>query len=68
MWGCNPDCRLMIEDAENRSTPALTLLENLKRNADSEHFEPFHVSLGVTHSAVVTRNGELYTAGSKLEG
>ena len=69
MWGCNPDCRLMIEDAENRSIPSLTLLENLKRNsADSEQYEPFHISLGVTHSAVVTRNGELYTSGSKLEG
>ena len=59
----------MIEDGENRSVPSLTLLENLKINSGNrEHYEPFHVSLGVTHSAIVTRNGELYTSGSKLDG
>jgi alpha-tubulin suppressor-like RCC1 family protein len=27
MWGCNPDCRLMIEEYENKLVPNLTILE-----------------------------------------
>ena len=27
MWGCNPDCRLMIEENENRLEPCVTILE-----------------------------------------
>lgn len=34
----------------------------------AEGLEPIYLSLGVTHSAVVTRSGDLYTAGSKLDG
>jgi hypothetical protein len=34
----------------------------------AEGLEPCHLSLGVTHSAVITRNGDLFTAGSKLDG
>ena len=30
MWGCNPDCRLMIEDNENQLEPTLTILEQAK--------------------------------------
>jgi hypothetical protein len=60
----------MIEENENRLTPSLTLLENLKHhNKDRiEAYEPYYLSLGVTHSAIITRNGELFTGGSKLDG
>ena len=34
----------------------------------AESLEPYSVSLGVTHSAVITRSGEIFTAGSKLDG
>ena len=34
----------------------------------AENLEPYQVALGVTHSAVITRSGELFTAGSKLDG
>ena len=34
----------------------------------AEALEPYTVSLGVTHSAVITRSGELFTSGSKLDG
>jgi hypothetical protein len=30
MWGSNPDCRLMIEDNENKILPSLTILEQAK--------------------------------------
>ena len=33
-----------------------------------ESNEPWFLSLGVTHSAVVTRSGEVLTAGSKIDG
>jgi alpha-tubulin suppressor-like RCC1 family protein len=73
MWGCNPDCRLMVEDSENQNKPTLTILEQVKLNALKNHelaeaYEPYCVSLGVTHSAVITRNGNLYTGGSKVDG
>lgn len=63
----------MVEDCENRSEPTLTLLETLKRKAIArketpDAYEPFSISLGVTHTAVVTRNGDLYTCGSKADG
>ncbi len=61
MWGCNPDCRLMIEESENRLEPTLTILEQaklhqLERGINNEGFEPYYVSLGVTHSAIITSN------------
>jgi len=31
-------------------------------------YEPCSLSLGATHSAVILRNGELYTGGSKIDG
>ena len=75
MWGCNPDCRLMIEDNENKLVPSLTILEQAKihqqekgNQFQAEGFEPYFVSLGVTHSAVITRSGELFTGGSKVDG
>jgi len=63
----------MVEDMENRTEPSFTLLESLKKKAASrkelpEAYEPYSVSLGVTHTAVVTRNGDLYTCGSKADG
>ncbi len=66
MWGSNPDCRLMTEENENKYLPSITLLENLRQ--DQEGNEPCFLALGVTHSSVITRSGELYTAGSKLDG
>lgn len=60
MWGCNPDFRLMIEENENHLTPSLTLLEKAKNHKSqkaNEGLEPVWLSLGVTHSAVITRSG-----------
>jgi len=73
MWGCNPDSRLMIEDNENRVLPSLTILEQAKehfqeKEGTGELYEPFSLSLGVTHSAIVTRGGDLITCGSKMDG
>ena len=76
MWGSNPDCRLMTDDNSNKYIPTLTLLERLREaqakndptDSNGEGYEPYAFSLGVTHSAVITRNGELYTGGSKLDG
>jgi alpha-tubulin suppressor-like RCC1 family protein len=62
MWGANSDFRLMTEDNQNRYLPSLTMMEKIK---EEEQVEPCYLSLGVTHSAVITRKGELYTAGSK---
>ncbi len=66
MWGSNPDCRLMTEDNENKYTPSLTLLEKLRN--ENEGYEPCYVGLGVTHTAVITRNGEVFTGGCKMDG
>jgi alpha-tubulin suppressor-like RCC1 family protein len=67
MWGANSDCRLMTDENENKFVPSLTKLEKLQKN-DENLYEPYILSLGVTHSAVITRNGELFTGGSKLDG
>ena len=67
MWGSNPDSRLMIEKSDNILEPSLTLMSQLK-NENSELFSAKYVSLGVSHSAVITRSGELFTAGSKQDG
>lgn len=39
LWGCNPDCRLMIEENQNMLEPTLTLIDNLQGNA--EMMEPY---------------------------
>lgn len=67
MWGSNPDCRLMIETEENSLIPAQTLMSELRKE-DPDAFEVMTLSLGVTHSVVITRSGEVFSAGSKLEG
>jgi len=67
MWGSNSDCRLMTEENENKYLPSLTLLEKL-RIRDQDSYEPCFLSLGVTHSALITRSGDLFTSGSKLDG
>ena len=64
----------MIEDNENRLAPTLTLLDRVRKveasksREASEAYEPFYLSLGVTHSAIITRSGDLFTGGSKLDG
>lgn len=67
MWGCNTDSRLIVETNENVTLPTLTLMAELKKE-DPDSFYALKLSLGVTHSAVITRSGELFTAGSKLDG
>lgn len=65
----------MIEENDNRLLPSLTILEQAKLHQlekneyhRAEALEPCFLSLGVTHTAVITRNGDLFTAGSKLDG
>lgn len=53
MWGLNPDSRLMIEGPESIVLPSLTLMAELRKE-DPESFEAVNLSLGVTHSGVVT--------------
>lgn len=48
-------------------TPSLTLMYELKRE-DPESFYTIKLSLGTTHSAVITASGELFTAGSNIDG
>lgn len=74
-WGNNSDHRLMLEDKETRLTPSLTILEQVKqqlieqgRNELSLNVEPCYLSLGLSHTAVVTRSGELFTAGARADG
>jgi alpha-tubulin suppressor-like RCC1 family protein len=57
----------MTEENENKYLPSLTLLEKL-RIRDQDSYEPCFLSLGVTHSALITRSGDLFTSGSKLDG
>jgi alpha-tubulin suppressor-like RCC1 family protein len=74
LWGSNPDCRLMTEENVSKMLPSLTILEQAKNHMNekdpvrSEYFEPCFLSLGVTHTAVITRSGEVFTAGSKFDG
>lgn len=63
----------MIDENDNKFQPTLTLLEKLRDAADCqgstpEAYEPIYLSLGVTHSGVITRSGELFTGGSKADG
>ena len=65
----------MLEEYENKLVPNLTILEQIKskfiesgEQQKAESYEPCHLSLGVTHTAVIVRSGELLTAGSKLDG
>lgn len=67
MWGSNLDSRLMIEKSDNILEPCLTLMCQLRKE-DPAMFSIRKVSLGVTHSAVITYSGELFTAGSKIDG
>lgn len=65
MWGCNPDCRLMIQDRENKLMyslhnlyfrPTLTILSEKRFTNDKNatRYEALGLSLGVTHTAVIT--------------
>jgi alpha-tubulin suppressor-like RCC1 family protein len=45
----------------------LTLMEELRRE-EPEAFYVVKVSLGTSHSAVVTKSGEVFTAGSNVDG
>ena len=67
MWGWNPDSRLMVESSECVTIPALTLMSELKKE-DPDAFRIHKISLGVTHSGVITMSGEVFTAGSKTDG
>lgn len=75
LWGNNSDNRLMLEDKESRLVPSLTILEQVKqqlieqnRHELSLNVEPRYLSLGFTHTAVLTRSGELFTAGARTDG
>ena len=42
-------------------------MSELKKE-DPESFYAVKISLGVSHSAVISRSGELFTAGSRMDG
>jgi alpha-tubulin suppressor-like RCC1 family protein len=67
MWGCNTDSRLVLESGDNVISPTLTLMSELQKE-DPSSFYATKISLGVTHSAIITKSGELFTAGSKVDG
>ena len=67
MWGSNSDARLILEKSDNILEPSLTLMSQLRKE-DPQMFSVIEVSLGVTHSAVITASGELFTAGAKTDG
>lgn len=65
----------MLEDKESRLAPSMTILEQVKqqlieqgRNELTFNVEPCYLSLGFTHTAVVTRSGELFTSGARTDG
>ncbi|KAL4438108.1 hypothetical protein ABPG74_016887 [Tetrahymena malaccensis] len=68
-WGCNYDYRLMINENKNQYKPVLTQLHYLKEIYQksgqdiSQKFNVQLVSLGVNHTAVITVDGSVYTAG-----
>jgi alpha-tubulin suppressor-like RCC1 family protein len=66
MWGCNTDCRLFLESSDNIYVPSATLMAELKRE-DPDSFYVVKISLGTSHSAVITISGELFTAGSNVD-
>ena len=65
----------MQEDTESRFEPCMTILEQVKSQLAKQdrqelalNVEPTYISLGFSHSAIVTRSGELFTCGAKSEG
>jgi len=57
----------MIEGPDSIIVPCLTLMAELWKE-DPESFEAVSLSLGVTHSGVITKSGEVFTSGSKIDG
>jgi alpha-tubulin suppressor-like RCC1 family protein len=53
MWGCNPDCRLFIPNTDTKLAPQEISVDG----------DVVSVSLGVSHSALVTEAGEVVMAG-----
>lgn len=67
MWGCNTDSRLILENSNNVLVPSTTLMNELKRE-DPKSFYAIKLALGASHTAVITVSGELFTAGSNVDG
>ncbi|KAL4469467.1 hypothetical protein ABPG74_004720 [Tetrahymena malaccensis] len=67
MFGCNIDHRLMNKTNQNQFLPCITELEFLRQEYGSD-YNAVKASLGVNHSAVITKNGNLYTSGLGNEG
>ena len=67
MWGLNLDSRLFLDHSDNVVVPSQTLMSELKRE-DPDSFYAIKISLGNSHSAVITMSGELFTAGSNADG
>eukprot|EP01017_Pseudomicrothorax_dubius_P010486 TRINITY_DN13752_c0_g1_i2.p1 TRINITY_DN13752_c0_g1~~TRINITY_DN13752_c0_g1_i2.p1 ORF type:complete len:418 (-),score=78.49 TRINITY_DN13752_c0_g1_i2:19-1272(-) len=63
LWGCNYDYRLMTETDENNYSPQLIALHSRQKKQRIIDF-----SLGVTHSALVTSEGTIYTGGNGTWG
>lgn len=56
-----------MENSNNVLVPTLTLMAELKRE-DPESFFALKISLGTSHTAIITSSGELFTAGSNADG
>lgn len=58
MWGCNPDARLYMNTKNSQLSPVRIHLPG----------KAIDLSLGVSHSGVITDDGSLYMAGLGEEG
>jgi len=68
-WGHNSDYRLMNSNSRSHFIPSLTELYKVKSNTlNAEGLDVVSISMGASHMCIVTKNGNVYTAGRGQEG